>query len=91
MPECYQASLVALLFSLSGDFLLLWEPMNDKPEINDAHEERQVHTSLYGGQAIIEGVMMKGPERTVAAVRAPSGKIAHKILREGVDDDRIEL
>lgn len=48
--------------------------------------DRHFHSSLYGGQAIIEGVMMKGPERSVAAVRAPSNVIVHKILREGSDE-----
>ena len=47
---------------------------------------RTEKTALYGGQAIIEGVMMKGPERTVAACRTPSGKIVHKVLREGADE-----
>ncbi len=32
-----------------------------------------------GGQAIIEGVMMRSPERLSAAVRLPDGKITHKI------------
>jgi len=57
-------------------------------EMPDDHEHRQEQTSLYGGQAIIEGVMMKGPERTVAAVRNPQGKIVHKILREGQDEKK---
>lgn len=30
----------------------------------------------YGGQAVIEGVMMRGPERVATAVRLPSGEIA---------------
>lgn len=29
----------------------------------------------YGGQALIEGVMMRGPERTAIAVRRPDGEI----------------
>ncbi len=49
---------------------------------------RKELTSLYGGQAIIEGVMMKGPERTVAACRAPDGRIVHTIMREGADESR---
>jgi uncharacterized protein YqhQ len=49
---------------------------------------RNAKTSLYGGQAIIEGVMMKGPERTVAAVRDPEGNIVHTILREGQDEQK---
>ncbi len=47
----------------------------------------------YGGQAVIEGVMMRGPEKVATAVRLPSGEIAihaeefipatrkHKLLR----------
>ena len=50
----------------------------------------QIH---YGGQAVIEGVMMRGPEKVATAVRLPSGEIAihaeefipatrkHKLLR----------
>lgn len=30
----------------------------------------------YGGQAVIEGVMMRGPEKVATAVRLPSGEIA---------------
>ncbi len=49
---------------------------------------RKEQTSLYGGQAVIEGVMMKGPERTVVACRKPDGKIVKKVLREGVDEKK---
>lgn len=31
---------------------------------------------LYGGQAVIEGVMMRGPQRVAIAVRRPDGQIA---------------
>ncbi len=31
---------------------------------------------LYGGQAVIEGVMMRGPKRMAIAVRRPDGEIA---------------
>lgn len=31
--------------------------------------------ALYGGQAVIEGVMMRGPERMAVAVRQPDGAI----------------
>jgi uncharacterized protein YqhQ len=51
-------------------------------------EDRHVHASLYGGQAIIEGVMMKGPERTAAAVRNPAGEIVQKVLRESKDEKK---
>lgn len=33
---------------------------------------------LYGGQAVIEGVMMRGPQRMAIAVRRPDGEIAMK-------------
>jgi uncharacterized protein YqhQ len=37
-------------------------------------------TSLYGGQAVIEGVMMKGRRRAVVACRNPKGEIVSKVL-----------
>jgi len=55
---------------------------------DQANACRTEKSSLYGGQAIIEGVMMKGPERTVAACRNPDGEIIHTILREGADERR---
>ena len=35
-------------------------------------------TTYVGGQAVIEGVMMRGPEYIATAVRTPSGEIAVK-------------
>ena len=69
---------------IAGAALTAPAPLLAPPEPDT--EERHSHASLYGGQAIIEGVMMKGPERTAAAVRAPGGEIIHKILREGQDE-----
>lgn len=31
--------------------------------------------AVYGGQAVIEGVMMRGPHRTAVAIRRPNGEI----------------
>ena len=31
-----------------------------------------------GGQAIMEGIMMRGPKRTAIAIRLPNGKIHMK-------------
>ncbi len=45
-----------------------------------APEEREA--KLYGGQAILEGVMMKGSNRAVASVRCPDGSIASKVIKE---------
>ena len=63
-------------------------PMATQATSPDDGDQRHAHTTLYGGQAIIEGVMMKGPERTAAAVRSPSGEIVHKVLREGQDEKK---
>ena len=38
-------------------------------------ETKQMHKTSIGGQALIEGVMMRGPSRTAMAVRLPSGEI----------------
>lgn len=35
--------------------------------------------TMIGGQAVIEGVMMKGPERIATAVREPSGSISVRV------------
>jgi uncharacterized protein YqhQ len=39
-------------------------------------------TSLYGGQAVIEGVLMKGKHRAVVACRNPKGEIVSKVLMD---------
>ena len=36
-----------------------------------------------GGQALIEGIMMKGPKKTVMGVRAPDGSIDLEELKFG--------
>ena len=37
-------------------------------------------TSLYGGQAVIEGVLMKGKNRAVVACRNSKGEIISRVL-----------
>ena len=38
-------------------------------------EKEKLHRTTIGGQALIEGIMMKGPEKTAMAVRTKSGEI----------------
>jgi len=38
-------------------------------------QEKQAHKTSIGGQALIEGVMMRGPKTTAMAVRNPEGEI----------------
>lgn len=38
-------------------------------------EKKAVHKTTIGGQAVIEGVMMRGPKKTCVAVRTPAGEI----------------
>lgn len=42
-----------------------------------SNQKEAIRTSI-GGQALIEGIMMRGPFRTVAAVRTPEGTIQTK-------------
>ena len=42
-------------------------------------EEKKIHITSIGGQAVMEGVMMRGPHKTVVAVRKPDGEIEKKI------------
>ena len=37
--------------------------------------EKKVHKTSVGGQALIEGIMMKGPKGTAMSVRLPNGEI----------------
>lgn len=46
-------------------------------------EEKQIHITSIGGQAVMEGVMMRGPHKTVTAVRKPDGEIEKKIEANG--------
>ena len=36
---------------------------------------KNCHITSIGGQAVIEGVMMRGPKETAIAVRKPDGEI----------------
>lgn len=45
---------------------------------------KEQHITSIGGQAVMEGVMMRGPYKTAVAVRKPDGDIACKIDDNGV-------
>ena len=51
-------------------------------------KEKPNYTSI-GGQALIEGIMMRGPKRTAMAVRDPDGKIVLEIFPTAVHDDKL--
>lgn len=42
-----------------------------------------IHKTSIGGQAVIEGVMMKGPEKIATCVRKPDGEIVSEVLSVG--------
>ncbi len=50
-------------------------------------EKSCLHRTSIGGQAIMEGVMMRGPEKTVLAVRNPQGEI---VVEPIADDARFK-
>lgn len=47
-------------------------------------ENKEQHITSIGGQAVMEGVMMRGPYKTTVAVRKPDGEIEKKIDENGV-------
>ena len=47
-------------------------------------ENKDQHITSIGGQAVMEGVMMRGPYKTTVAVRKPDGEIERKIEDTGV-------
>ena len=46
-------------------------------------ENKQTHITSIGGQAVMEGVMMRGPFRTATSVRKPDGEIECKVDENG--------
>ena len=44
---------------------------------------KEQHITSIGGQAVMEGVMMRGPYKTAVAVRKPDGEIEVKIDENG--------
>ena len=40
--------------------------------------DKKIKTSI-GGQALIEGIMMKGPKKTATVVRNPQGELVTKV------------
>lgn len=47
--------------------------------------------TTIGGQALIEGIMMKGPRRTVVAVREPDGNILIEDMKESHAKEKCKL
>ena len=47
------------------------------------------HITSIGGQAILEGVMMRGPFKTAMAVRKPDGEIECKIDENGTKNHHL--
>lgn len=52
---------------------------------------KQSFKTTIGGQALIEGVMMKGPSKTAYAVRKPDGDIAMRIEKNNSILERVPL
>ena len=42
-------------------------------------EKNNQHRTSIGGQAVMEGVMMRGPEKMAISVRKPDGEIVTKV------------
>lgn len=47
------------------------------------NENKEQHITSIGGQAVMEGVMMRGPYKTAVAVRKPDGEITVKVDENG--------
>ncbi|MDY3030554.1 MAG: DUF1385 domain-containing protein [Clostridia bacterium] len=47
-------------------------------------ENKEQHITSIGGQAVMEGVMMRGPYKTAVAVRKPDGDVETKVEENGV-------
>ena len=54
-----------------------------RPAYAEAMPEQQPPTRQFGGQAVVEGVMIRGPRSMAVAVRQPNGEIAKRTRRLG--------
>ena len=50
-------------------------PMNKENNICSADKQSSCHMTSIGGQAVLEGVMMRGPKKIATAVRKSNGEI----------------
>ena len=50
--------------------------------------KKNFKTSI-GGQALIEGILMKGPQMTSVAVRKPDGEIKVKVKDESAKNNKL--
>lgn len=51
--------------------------------MSDEKNKEKLHRTSIGGQAVIEGVMMRGPKKIATAVRKPDGEIVTDIQNLG--------
>ena len=52
---------------------------------------KQKKMTTIGGQALIEGIMMRGPEKTAIATRMPDKTIETEFLEEHRIKDKIKV
>lgn len=53
--------------------------------------KNKAKATTIGGQALIEGIMMKGPKKTVIAVREPDGNIHIEPMKENSIKNKIKI
>ena len=49
------------------------------------------YKTMIGGQALIEGIMMLGPEKTAVVVRKPDGEVAEQVEERVLIKDKHPL
>ena len=47
--------------------------------------------TLIGGQALVEGIMMRGPQKTETAVRMPDGSISLEEMKNNSAGERSKI
>ena len=63
--------------------MLYW--FHEKGLVNELNnnKDKKIHKTSIGGQAVIEGVMMRGPRKIATAVRKPDGEIETDVSEIG--------
>ena len=66
-------------------------PRKELPMSKHTNNACPMRKTSIGGQALIEGIMMKGPKKTAIAVRLPNGEIDVSEIKETHLKDKYKI
>ena len=59
--------------------MIYWRGSREDSKFMAVKEKKQPFRTSIGGQALIEGILMRGPEKQAIVVRDQEGKLVEKV------------